>query len=1596
MANKLNKKFLTVISIFAFVSLAVVGGIAYLQVSGAPERNRSLGDAAMAAAEAALAAGDAKEAKKQFTEAMSRYGRAVSKRPNNVQYIDLMRGALERIVPDTGSEANELYERWLSVLQQRVRAKPEDGEARMAFISVVRSRAELVGTPEAWKSVCNVCDDALAALPPSDPFVKAIRRTRAEAEVRRDSVLTTDERAEAERQLREIVAADPADGAAWGALISSINADATRLQRAGRQSDAQRRRTELDDAIAKAQASAGTSPEVILATYDRLLALRALGDPSVTPSQLVEMGEPLVASAGQLTGGQILDVAERIAATGDETLIRQMVETLREYCAKDPQALIHLRMIAILQFGFDREAARATLESLASRPQMAVSLLGAYQDELRAFAAERLGDLAFIEWEEATDAAARTAALEKLKANRARLSEMVGERGGESALARMDAKIAFAMRDWAEASAKIDQVMATQPVMPPEFYMIAAQVLINRGELGTALTRIDRGLEAFPGSIPMLAVRGEILARLGRTADARRTVEAILAVDPTSPAARELIKVIDAVAASAAGGQAVADPVVSVLGRSEALYVAGKYDEALAMVDEALAASPDDVRLRRAKVQVLISLSRPDEAKALVEDSLRLAPDDEGLIRLRAIAAGGSALDRVERVIADLPADPKTRASRRLLLLSQLRDSTRVGIARTAPDARGAAEAELARIEAALVDARSALAQMSPDDPLIFELAFNEALATGDMAAAQTVAANAESSCSDRSLGAVMRGRLAMERNDWTAAVAEFDRARSALGAPAATWRMLGMARERAGDIPGAIEAYAEAYQRQPSDTANVRMYGTLLARTGDPTRALSILRSAAAANPDDAALMNGWLELESQFGDRAGALERRRRIWRDRPSDRENARRLATLLLEVEPTMSMIVDDSGKPRYSAEQFAALPADRQRDELTNVRMQNTEQGMAIARQLMSLDPKDRDTPMAIAMVLRRAGDDIAGAKVLRESISANAGPDEWVRWTDLGTYLVESNALEAAEEAFSRARSMQPAQGMPANRIEGQFWFSRGEWARAKAALDPVFAATPTPELARNLVETMVKMGELQAARETLAKVDASARTSQREQFTDLMLEAVIAEGLAERAYASGDTAAGDAESQLLANALDRAIALEPSDSRPWIVRSNASHTRYQRTGDAAALAQARTEADRAFELQPTLWPVIRQRCIVMVDQNDLRGAIDTIRKFVSAFPRSFDGRRALMTYLAVSGDASSALQVAEDAIRIEPRNRDWYEMLASGQSSLGKPLDAARTYERAFTAIGDADLLTRAVAIRQSVSPPDTAGILAALTAAPRAATQGGFLRLAQAAAAAAEAKTRVSREQALVTLRELRTVAAPSIGQNADRVWVDCARTAFPGDKPAELERFAFDTFAGSPPTPVIAAVTEAYAATGPAGSEKAQSLAKMAIDAAKDPAMKAAALVLQGRVLYQYGKPAESAKALAEAVTLAPNDATALNNLAYLQVTELNQLEDAVRNARRASEITPGSPDILDTLGLALTRSGEHAEAVVVLSRAASIQSSNAVLLHLAEAQAAKGDSSAARQCIERVKGGRPTPEESAQADKLLSRINSPAGS
>lgn len=67
---------------------------------------------------------------------------------------------------------------------------------------------------------------------------------------------------------------------------------------------------------------------------------------------------------------------------------------------------------------------------------------------------------------------------------------------------------------------------------------------------------------------------------------------------------------------------------------------------------------------------------------------------------------------------------------------------------------------------------------------------------------------------------------------------------------------------------------------------------------------------------------------------------------------------------------------------------------------------------------------------------------------------------------------------------------------------------------------------------------------------------------------------------------------------------------------------------------------------------------------------------------------------------------------------------------------------------------------------------------------------------------------------------------------------------------------------------------------------------------------------------------------------ALELLPGNALLLNNLAYAQI-ELGKYDDAIKHAEDALEIAPGQPEMVDTLAVALLRSGNPSKALDVTS-------------------------------------------------------------
>ena len=145
MAQKLNKKLIFVVG--SLVLLVGVGGLGMLAIRWRYDAERHIRNG-----DQLVSAGD-------FEKAADAYGRAVNKKPNNLAYLDKLRGAVEKIVPATENEARERYNQQLQIVSLSAKAGRDDVARWRDFLGLVRDQAESGGSSQAWKALAERCDE---------------------------------------------------------------------------------------------------------------------------------------------------------------------------------------------------------------------------------------------------------------------------------------------------------------------------------------------------------------------------------------------------------------------------------------------------------------------------------------------------------------------------------------------------------------------------------------------------------------------------------------------------------------------------------------------------------------------------------------------------------------------------------------------------------------------------------------------------------------------------------------------------------------------------------------------------------------------------------------------------------------------------------------------------------------------------------------------------------------------------------------------------------------------------------------------------------------------------------------------------------------------------------------------------------------------------------------------------------------------------------------------------------------------------------------------------------------------------------------------
>ncbi len=170
---------------------------------------------------------------------------------------------------------------------------------------------------------------------------------------------------------------------------------------------------------------------------------------------------------------------------------------------------------------------------------------------------------------------------------------------------------------------------------------------------------------------------------------------------------------------------------------------------------------------------------------------------------------------------------------------------------------------------------------------------------------------------------------------------------------------------------------------------------------------------------------------------------------------------------------------------------------------------------------------------------------------------------------------------------------------------------------------------------------------------------------------------------------------------------------------------------------------------------------------------------------------------------------------------------------------------------------------------------------------------------------------------------------------------------------------------------------------------------------VDAAKQNFERAAELnpldpdaeMYLGIIAEYEGRLEDAIKHYDEVVTLSPDNAVALNNLAFILAESTDQLDRALTLAQRAVSANPNSPDIADTLGWVYIKKNLNDQAIGILGELVAAQPNHVVWrYHLATAYYQKGDYDRAKREVETALTNNPTNEQETDLRRLLARVSS----
>jgi cellulose synthase operon protein C len=585
--------------------------------------------------------------------------------------------------------------------------------------------------------------------------------------------------------------------------------------------------------------------------------------------------------------------------------------------------------------------------------------------------------------------------------------------------------------------------------------------------------------------------------------------------------------------------------------------------------------------------------------------------------------------------------------------------------------------------------------------------------------------------------------------------------------------------------------------------------------------------------------------------------------------------------------------------------------------------------------------------------------------------------------------------------------------------VLGLIYVRTGRATQALDMLGPALRRAPDdPILLRTAGEAYVASGNMALAEKSYERANSLDKGNINSKIR--LAQVRLASGDTERAFndlqtlAAGDSSQYQAELALFnahlrrreyADAMAAADALEKKQPKSGLPSTLRGYVHLAQRD----LAGARASFEKALEMQPGDYSAASNLAVLDIREGKLQAARERYDRMLAKDPRNEQLLLASAEMLAIAGASAEQVKAELDkAIAANPssvrarlalvnfhaRRHDGKAALAAAQSGLSAlPNDPQLTQALASSqlAVGDknqaVDTLRRLVEL-QPQNPSALLHLAEAqvavkdYSAAIVSERKALALKPDLAAAWTALAKTYLASGKPEPAIAEARKVQK----EKPDKSFGFALEGEILASQHKNVEAAnAFREAYKREQLPVLAA--RLYVALQRA--DKESDAKAVGIKWMKDHPKDATIQMIIAQQAQQRQDLTAAVAGYRQVLEIAPDNVVALNNLAWI----LSEQKDpkALEYAERAHQIAPFSPNVIDTLGWAMTRGGDLKRGIELLRLAVNLAPANGgARLHLAQALADSGDKAGARkELAELTKLDEKSPVRQA-AEKLLATL------